>query len=180
MGRELAAAGAEASIQQPRQMVVRISRGSPGQSLVEFALVMPVFLTLIFGVFDFGRYAYAQAVLDNAVREGARHGMMQPTHTNNAASADPDNVAFKVTAAAKVLGLGANNVRVQCAAASNNFATPAACTSGVNTAIGDQVVVTILGSDGADGFQFRPLVSYVIGSVGVEIRLRARSAMVIS
>ena len=35
------------------------ARRSKGQSLVEFALVLPVLLVLLMGVFDFGRAIYA-------------------------------------------------------------------------------------------------------------------------
>ena len=43
-----------------------------GQSLVEFALVLPVFLLLLFGLIDMGRYVYLNSTLSQAAREGAR------------------------------------------------------------------------------------------------------------
>lgn len=43
-----------------------------GQSLVEFALVLPIFLLLLFGVVDAGRFVYMNSVLSQAAREGAR------------------------------------------------------------------------------------------------------------
>ena len=43
-----------------------------GQSLVEFALVIPVFLLILFGLLDAGRYVYMNSVLSQAAREGAR------------------------------------------------------------------------------------------------------------
>lgn len=43
-----------------------------GQGLVEFALVLPVFLFILFGLIDTGRYVYLNAVLSQAAREGAR------------------------------------------------------------------------------------------------------------
>lgn len=45
---------------------------SRGQSLVEFALVMPVFLLLLGGVIDFGFMFYSRITVINAAREGAR------------------------------------------------------------------------------------------------------------
>jgi Flp pilus assembly protein TadG len=47
-------------------------RKSRGQSLVEFALVLPVFLVMLFGLLDAGRYVYMNSVLSQAAREGAR------------------------------------------------------------------------------------------------------------
>ena len=43
-----------------------------GQTLVEFALVLPVFVMLMFGLLDVGRYVYMNSVLSQAAREGAR------------------------------------------------------------------------------------------------------------
>lgn len=43
-----------------------------GQSLVEFALVLPLLLILVFGVIDFGMGLRSYISLTNAVREGAR------------------------------------------------------------------------------------------------------------
>ena len=69
---------AEAS---PRNGVHRPNskRGSRerGQSLVEFALVLPVFLILIFGIVDFGLGLRAWITITNAAREGARVGAVR-------------------------------------------------------------------------------------------------------
>ncbi len=49
-------------------------RRAGGQSLVEFALVFPVFLLLLFGLIDIGRFAYTANALNEAAREGTRFG----------------------------------------------------------------------------------------------------------
>jgi len=43
-----------------------------GQALVEFALVLPLFLLLLCGVLDFGFMLYSRMTVINASREGAR------------------------------------------------------------------------------------------------------------
>ena len=43
-----------------------------GQSVVEFALVLPVFALILFGVIEFGRLWMTVNVLTGAAREGAR------------------------------------------------------------------------------------------------------------
>ncbi len=43
-----------------------------GQGLVEFALVLPIFLLVLFGLIDVGRLVYMNSVLSQAAREGAR------------------------------------------------------------------------------------------------------------
>lgn len=45
-----------------------------GQSLVEFALVLPIFLIIVFGIVDFGMGMRGWITLTNAAREGARVG----------------------------------------------------------------------------------------------------------
>jgi Flp pilus assembly protein TadG len=47
------------------------SRGR-GQSLVEFALVFPVFMLVLSGILDFGFLLYSRMTVINGAREGAR------------------------------------------------------------------------------------------------------------
>lgn len=47
-----------------------------GQSLVEFALVLPLLLGLLCGIIDFGWVYYNQITLANAAREGARYAVI--------------------------------------------------------------------------------------------------------
>ncbi len=53
---------------------------------MEFALVLPIFLLLIFAVIDGGRYVYVNSTLSNAAREGARLGSVEASWRG---SADP-------------------------------------------------------------------------------------------
>ena len=52
-----------------------------GQSLVEFALILPLFFLLVAGMFDFGLGIYSDLTLVNASREGARLGVIDPGNT---------------------------------------------------------------------------------------------------
>ena len=47
-----------------------------GQSLVEFALILPVLLLLIVGVFDLARIVFDSTTLSSAVREGTRYAIV--------------------------------------------------------------------------------------------------------
>lgn len=47
-----------------------------GQALLEFALVLPLFLVLLMGVIDIGRAIWAQNSLAAAAREGARFAIV--------------------------------------------------------------------------------------------------------
>lgn len=47
-------------------------QGERGQSFAEFAIVLPLLLMLVFGVFDLGRGMSANVTVTNAAREAAR------------------------------------------------------------------------------------------------------------
>jgi Flp pilus assembly protein TadG len=49
-----------------------------GQELVEFALVLPLLLLVVFGVLDLGRVFHSAITITNAAREGARYAMLHP------------------------------------------------------------------------------------------------------
>ena len=46
---------------------------SRGQTLVEFALIFPIIVILLFGIIDFGLMLNHRITLQHAVREGARY-----------------------------------------------------------------------------------------------------------
>ena len=51
-------------------------RGEEGQDIVEFALVLPILMIVLFGIIDFGWIFYSTAMVGNAAREGARFAVM--------------------------------------------------------------------------------------------------------
>lgn len=59
-----------------------------GQSLVEFALILPVFILLLLGIVDLGRGVFAYNTVSNAAREGARLAIVDQTisHVRDEAS----------------------------------------------------------------------------------------------
>ena len=48
-----------------------------GAVAAEFALLLPVLLTILFGIIEFGMIMYGREVVTNASREGARAGIVQ-------------------------------------------------------------------------------------------------------
>ncbi len=42
-------------------------KSSKGQALIEFVIILPVFLMLIFAIIDFGRVIYEKNMLENVV-----------------------------------------------------------------------------------------------------------------
>lgn len=53
-----------------------------GTSVVEFAVVAPVFFLLVFGMIEYGRMIMVQQVLTNASREGARRAVLDGASTS--------------------------------------------------------------------------------------------------
>lgn len=51
-------------------------RAEEGVTAIEFAIVMPVFLLLVFGVFEFGRAFWIWNTMQVAVDEGGRYAMI--------------------------------------------------------------------------------------------------------
>ena len=85
---------------------------SRGQTLVEFALILPVFLTLTLGVVDGARIFTAYIAVTNAAREGVLYASQGTNYLNWCSTTatvacptgytasnqktDPDNIAFRV------------------------------------------------------------------------------------
>ncbi|MEN6434439.1 MAG: TadE/TadG family type IV pilus assembly protein [Anaerolineaceae bacterium] len=61
------------------------------QSIVEFALILPIMLLLIMGALDLGRAFYMKIALVNSAREGAYYLSYHPTDKTNC---DPINTSF--------------------------------------------------------------------------------------
>ncbi|WP_087972495.1 TadE/TadG family type IV pilus assembly protein [Oceanobacillus rekensis] len=56
-------------------------RKQDGQSLVEFALVLPILLMLLVGIFDFGRILYTHLQLEMVAQESVRMGGLGQSDT---------------------------------------------------------------------------------------------------
>ena len=55
----------------------RVTRdGERGQAIVEFALILPVFLLLVFGFIDSARAVFQYITLADAAREGTRYAIV--------------------------------------------------------------------------------------------------------
>lgn len=58
---------------QKSEMALKRQKGS---AAVEFALVLPILVVMMFGIIEFGLALYDKAVITNASREGARAGIV--------------------------------------------------------------------------------------------------------
>lgn len=74
-------------------------RPERGQTLVEFAIVLPVFILILVGIFDFGRAIYAYHTVLNASREAARQAVVDQTPAHIEDRAIDHGVALGIDAA---------------------------------------------------------------------------------
>ena len=62
-------------------------RREDGQSMVEFAVLLPILLVILCGIVDFGWLFYNRIALTNSAREGARYAVV---HYNASAAWEQD------------------------------------------------------------------------------------------
>lgn len=72
-------------------------KSEKGQSLVEFALVIPILVMLILGIVDFGRIYHVYLTLDHAGREAARAASIGKDDTTIKSVAVNDATSIKLT-----------------------------------------------------------------------------------
>jgi Flp pilus assembly protein TadG len=96
-----------------------------GQALVEFALVVPFFLLLLFGIIDMARFVYDSNSLNEAAREAARQGTvgLRPADCNGLGRA----ACIKVLVQHRITGVGVatSDITVTCYRVPNNSTPPA-------------------------------------------------------
>ncbi|GMA28822.1 TadE/TadG family type IV pilus assembly protein [Arenivirga flava] len=68
------------------------SASEEGAAAVEFALVVPLLLTLLFGIIEFGAAYNAQILVTNAAREAARELSVEDGASTGSATATADAV----------------------------------------------------------------------------------------
>jgi len=92
---------------------------------VEFALLLPVLLLIVFGIIDFGRALNAQVTLTQAAREGARLAALnQPDVVSRTQAAATGLSPVSVTVTACPAGAGPEVSAVVRASYAFRFVTP--------------------------------------------------------
>jgi Flp pilus assembly protein TadG len=138
---------------------------SRGQALVEFALVFPVFMLLLFGLIDIGRYVYVTNAFNQAAREAARFGAVEqwafacPTSVP-VASRDRFNCA-EAYAQQRLIGYSfdATATLVTC----SDGTLPKVNLTNANCTANDILNVRLTSGTGANRFSFfTPIISQLI------------------
>lgn len=125
-----------------------------GQALVEFALIIPIFLLLVFGLVDLGRAVFISNSLAEAARDGARYGSVQARAYNDTTRSDVEDWVVD-----RLAGVQDATVEATCEPASPSFG----CT------VDDILVVTA----STDLQMITPIISQIIGPLQLEGRSEA-------
>ena len=136
-------------------------RDHRGQALVEFALILPIFVLILVGLFDFGRAIYAFNTVNQAAREAARLAIVDQTIAHVQAEGASSAVSLGVDAADVVVDFRDRNTPD----------TPGSCTAAV---VGDDnntdgivlclAVVTV-------PYQYEaatPIIGNLVGAIQIE------------
>lgn len=173
-------------------MTPRLPRPARGQSLVEFALVLPIFVLLLFGLLDMGRAIYINNTLSQVTREAARLATAQASWVGETTSTEPTcNTAGGPVCPADVATLKANldaaanrmavgmgtipstQIYLQCNPSTSTAPTGAWTGSTCNTRTSGSLVSVRI----AYTFQ---MITPIVGQIANNLSLSATTTMVIN
>jgi Flp pilus assembly protein TadG len=125
-----------------------------GQALVEFAIIIPLFLLLTLTAIDFGRLFFSYIQVNNAAREAAAWALSNPE------TATPANLGLYGTQEKGVQAQGGEGTMVFAAACVNTAGATIACANaGGGAGPGNTITVTA-----TESFSFlTPLINQVLG-----------------
>ena len=140
-------------------------RRTAGQSLVEFAIILPVFLLLVAGAIDLGRLFSAYVSTENAAKEGALYGATNPRcDAPKQGCTDPSTVRWHVLQ--ELGGVTSASPTAECLRGGAAIAV-------TSCAEGDRYRVTVRHSFAL----LTPILAPIFGST-IELRSRATALVV--
>jgi Flp pilus assembly protein TadG len=134
-------------------------RRTPAQALVEFALVLPVFLLIVFGIFDAGRLVFTYNEVSNAARNAARVAIVNQS-TSGTDTCDTTAATAWSVGCAVASGVGASIAAADVTVTYRDPTDTATCTA---PAIGCIAVVTVVGR----WQPLTPILGQIIGPMSV-------------
>ena len=144
--------------------IAKKTAGTEGAAAVEFALVLPMLLLLVFGTIEFSVLLYDKAMITNAGREGARLGIVYQFDPDSINHPDDGEIIARVNqyAADHLISLGADS-------------TVETAITRTGDAPGDALTVTL--TYHYDFLIFSALASLVGGSIADLMNLNAVTVM---
>lgn len=127
-----------------------------GQTLVEFALVVPVVLLLLVGIVDIGRGLQAYTALGQAVRDAGREAAVHGSGATVPWGPAANDMRVAIAVRSRAVGLIGSDIAVTSQWPAGNNAT------------GSEVVV-------AATYTFRPVASTLLGNITLQFSDTTRS-----
>jgi hypothetical protein len=155
------------SLTEPASPAVRGAprrRGS-GQALVEFSLIIPLFLTALFAIIDVGHVIWTQNVVASAAREGARYAIVHGGSTSNPCPVGPPHEDTIIPAASSTCPYPSPSKQAIVDVV-RNYAVGAGGTMTVNVCYGDGCSGAV-DTVGATNARNTPVTVTVSGQVGL-------------
>lgn len=137
-----------------RRFTRRSGKRTRGQSLVEFALTLPIFLLVVFGLIDLGRAVYVNNSLAEAARDGARYGSVQARAWNDSRRTDVETWILD-----RLDAVPAPTATVECETAN----------AGLGCTVEDILTVTVT----SDVEMITPIIGQILGPLSLEGRSQA-------
>jgi Flp pilus assembly protein TadG len=134
--------------------LVKRNERTRGQSLVEFALALPIFLLVVFGLIDLGRAVFVANSLAEAARDGARYGSVQARAWN-----DTRRTNVETWISNRLSGVPDPTVTVECTTAN----------PGLGCTVEDILTVTVE----SQVEMITPVIGQIIGPLSLEGRSEA-------
>jgi Flp pilus assembly protein TadG len=124
------------------KQIIKSPKSKKAQGLVEFALVLPILLMLIFGIIEFGRLLFTYSAIATASREAARYGATAGD-TGGGTLRYQDCVGIR--AAAKRMGalVGMNDSNINIEYDDGTTTVAANCPPSVEISRADRIIVTV-------------------------------------
>jgi Flp pilus assembly protein TadG len=133
-----------------------------GAALIEAAFILPIFLVLVGGVYEFGFYFYQQQLIASGVRDAARYLALTSDPTNSANQLDAKNLAVYGSISGditpRVAGWSTTNVTVTVTSLDNSARTYAGGSTIQIATVSADFTDPTLGFFGLFGFK-APIIS---------------------
>ena len=117
------------------------NRSQKGQGMVEFALVFPLLLLLVFGVFEFGRLMFSYSAAIAASREAARYGAAIQDIGGISQYEDCDGIREAAKRIGKFAGVDDSDITIQYSNVYGVYST--SCPPSQEVKLADKISVTV-------------------------------------
>lgn len=130
-----------------------------GQTIVEFALILPAFLLILMGIIEFGRFIFYYSLVTSSAREAARYGAASGIGSNGKVRYDDcDGIRAAALRIADLAGVTASNISIDYDNGPSVDNISQNCPiggTGPTLNLGDRIIITVNG-------RFTPVIPGIV------------------